>query len=308
MRPFGLYSYPELRPLRCAQGDIVAVPLPRCPAYFAEMKPICVACGVQQADSGLPPEHCAICEDERQYVPAGGQKWTTLKEMQATHRNQLDVEGPELISISTEPKFAIGQRALHLRSSGGNILWDCISFIDDRSVAAVQALGGASSIAISHPHYYASMIEWSRALGDVPIYLHAADGDWVMRPHPAIVFWQGDTHELAPGLTLIRCGGHFPGGTVLHWAGGAQGKSALLTGDVIQVGLDRKSVSFMYSYPNYIPLSPRTVRRIVEAVEPFEFDQIYGAWFGQNILKDAKQVLRDSADRYLSAISDDRSS
>ena len=272
------------------------------------MKFICVACGVQQADSALPPEHCAICEDERQYVPAGGQKWTTLKEMQATHRNQLDVEGPELISISTEPRFAIGQRALHLRSGGGNILWDCISFIDDRSVAAVQALGGASSIAISHPHYYASMIEWSRALGDVPIYLHAADGDWVMRPHPAIVFWQGDTHELAPGLTLIRCGGHFPGGTVLHWAGGAQGKGALLTGDVIQVGLDRKTVSFMYSYPNYIPLSPRTVRRIVEAVEPFEFDQIYGAWFGRNILKDAKQVLRYSADRYLAAISDDLSS
>ena len=263
---------------------------------------ICVTCGVQHAEAVLPPDHCVICEDERQYVGPGGQKWTTLKEMQVSHRNQLDVEGPELISIATEPKFAIGQRALHVRADGGNILWDCISFVDDRSVGAVQALGGVTAIAISHPHYYSSMIEWSRALGDVPVYLHAADGEWVMRPHRAIVFWHGDVHEVAPGLTLIRCGGHFPGGTVLHWSGGAGGKGALLTGDVIQVGHDRKTLSFMYSYPNYIPLNPQTVRQIVGSVEPFEFDQIYGAWFGQNILGNAKEALRYSAERYITAI------
>jgi hypothetical protein len=271
------------------------------------MKFICIACGVQYADSPTPPERCAICDDERQYVGREGQRWTTLKEMQTTHRNQLDVEGPELISISTEPQFAISQRALHVRAPGGNILWDCISLIDDRSVNAIQALGGVSAIAISHPHYYSSMIEWSRALGDVPVYLHAADGEWVMRPHPAIVFWQGETHELAPGLTLIRCGGHFAGGTVLHWSEGAGGKGALLTGDVIQVGRDRKTVSFMYSYPNYIPLNAQTVRRIVGAVESFEFDQIYGAWFGQNILSNAKQALHYSADRYIAAIKEELS-
>ena len=267
-------------------------------------KYICLTCGLQYADSALPPERCTICDDERQYVGAEGQKWTTLKELQSTHKNQLDVEGPELISISTDPKFAIGQRALHVRTSGGNVLWDCVSLIDDRSVGAVKALGGVSAIAISHPHYYSSMVEWSRALGDVPIYLHAADGEWVMRPHPAIVFWQGETHPLAPGLTLVRCGGHFPGGTVLHWAGGSQGKGALLSGDVIQVCPDRKSVSFMYSYPNYIPLNATAVRHIVAAVEPYPFEQIYGAWFGQNIMANAKDVLRCSADRYIAAIAE----
>jgi glyoxylase-like metal-dependent hydrolase (beta-lactamase superfamily II) len=123
-----------------------------------------------------------------------------------------------------------------------------------------------------------------------------------MRPHAAIVFWHGDSHELLPGLTLIRCGGHFPGATVLHWAGGAQGLGALLTGDVIQVGQDRKTVSFMYSYPNYIPVNAQTVRRIVSAVEPLQFERIYGAWLGQNILTDAKQALHSSADRYIAAI------
>jgi hypothetical protein len=265
---------------------------------------ICTTCGVQYADSAHPPEHCDICEDERQYVAWGGQKWTTLKELQASHINRLDVEGPELISLVTEPSFAIGQRALHLRTPDGNVLWDCITLVDDRSVAAVQALGGVTAIAISHPHYYASMIEWSRALGNVPVYLHAADGEWVQRPHPAVVFWQGDTHQLLPGLTLIRLGGHFPGATVLHWAGGAGGRGALLSGDVVQVGQDRKSVSFMYSYPNYIPVNAGTVRRIVELLEPYPFDQIYGAWFGRNIKSDAKAVLRNSAERYLAAIED----
>jgi glyoxylase-like metal-dependent hydrolase (beta-lactamase superfamily II) len=265
---------------------------------------ICVTCGVQYADTVVPPEHCAICEDERQYVGWEGQRWTTLKEMQTKYRNQLDVEGPELISIATEPKFAIGQRALHVRTPDGNVLWDCITLIDDRSVNAVQALGGVSAIAISHPHFYSSMVEWSRALGDVPVYLHAADGEWVMRPHPAIVFWHGETHELAPGLTLIRLGGHFPGGTVLHWAGGAQGKGALLTGDVVQVGPDRKTVSFMYSFPNYIPVNAATVRSILDAVEPYRFEQIYGAWFRQNIMANAKQALRYSAERYIAAIAD----
>jgi hypothetical protein len=264
---------------------------------------ICVTCGLQYAESARPPERCSICEDERQYVGWEGQRWTTLKELQASHTNRLDVEGPELISLVTEPKFAIGQRALHVRTPEGNVLWDCISLIDDRSVSAIQALGGVSAIAISHPHYYASVVEWSRALGDVPVYLHAADGEWVARPHPGIVFWHGETHELVPGLTLIRLGGHFPGATVMHWGGGAGGRGAVLSGDVLQVGQDRRTVSFMYSFPNYIPVSAATVRRIKETLEPFAFEQIYGAWFGQNIKSNAKEAFRYSADRYLAAIS-----
>jgi hypothetical protein len=264
---------------------------------------ICTTCGTQYAESVLPPEHCLICEDDRQYIGWTGQRWTTMDEIQSTHRNQLDVEAPELISIVTVPKFAIGQRALHVRSTGANVLWDCVSLTDDRSVAAVQALGGVQAIAISHPHYYSSLVEWSRALGGVPVYLHAADSEWVMRPDPCIVSWAGDTREIAPGLTLIHCAGHFPGGTVLHWAEGAGGKGALLTGDVIQVCEDRKSVSFMYSFPNFIPLNAGAVKRIVAAVEPFEFDAIYGAWFGRNIASGAKQAVRRSAERYIAAIS-----
>ena len=136
--------------------------------------------------------------------------------------------------------------------------------VDDATVAALRTLGGVSGIAISHPHYYSSMVDWSRALGGVPVYLHAADSQWVVRQDPAIVFWDGAAREVAPGITLVHCGGHFAGGTVLHWTDGADGLGALLSGDIIMVGQDRRTVSFMYSYPNYIPLGPMAVASIGE--------------------------------------------
>ena len=263
---------------------------------------ICVTCGVQFAASDRPPTSCPICEDERQYVNWEGQKWTTLEEVCSDYSNLIKSERQGLIGIGMEPKFAIGQRALLVQTSEGNILWDCVTLIDDSTIKAVNNLGGISAIAISHPHYYSSMVEWSRAFGNIPIYLHAADSQWVMRPDPIIKFWEGETHSLGKGFTLIQCGGHFAGGTVLHWAEGAEGRGALLTGDIIQVVPDRRYVSFMYSYPNLIPLSASGVNRIVGAVEPFQFDSIYGAWWGFRVLTDAKAAVARSAARYVRAI------
>ncbi len=265
---------------------------------------ICVTCGTQYPAWPAPPDQCAICTEERQYVGWQGQRWTTLEQLRVGHHNRMEPEAPGLVGIGTEPRFAIGQRALHVRTAEGGFLWDCISLVDQPTVAAVQALGPVRGIAISHPHYYSSMVEWSRALGGVPVYLHAEDAAWVVRHDRAIVFWDGDTREVAPGITLIRCGGHYAGGTVLHWADGAAGGGALLTGDIIMVGEDRRTAGFMYSYPNYIPLNARAVQRIGDMVESFDFEQVYVAWFGRNILSAGKQAVRYSVRRYLHAISD----
>jgi glyoxylase-like metal-dependent hydrolase (beta-lactamase superfamily II) len=258
---------------------------------------LCVTCGVQFAESAEPPPRCPICEDERQYVGWEGQRWTTLDELRRDHRAEIRDEAPGLVGIGCEPAFAIGQRALLVRAPGGNVLWDCISLLDDDIGAYVESAGGLAAIAISHPHYYSSMIEWSRAF-DVPVVVHAADREWVMRPDAAIEFWNGERRELGDGLTLLRLGGHFAGGTVLHWAEG----NALLSGDVVQVVQDRRWVSFMYSYPNLIPLPAEAIRRIVDALEPYEFERIYGAWWGRVVSEDGKAVVRRSADRYLRAI------
>src|SRR5215468_9189183 len=237
---------------------------------------ICETCGSQFTPSDAPPRSCPICEDERQFVPPGGQKWTTLEALARRHFNCYQQHESGLIGVGTVPKFSIGQRALILRASEGNILWDCIPFIDAATVEIVKGLGGLAGIAISHPHYYATMVEWSRAFGGVPIHLHAADRAWIMRPDPAIKLWEGDTLALLPGVTLVRCGGHFPGGTVLHWAEGAGGRGVLCAGDIAAVAPDRKSVSFMKSYPNFIPLGAGEVEAIAAALAPLSLDTIYG--------------------------------
>jgi hypothetical protein len=264
---------------------------------------VCVQCGTQFSETAQPPPRCPICEDERQFVRHDGQKWSTLARLAVDYHNRLEVEAPQLLGIGTEPDFAIGQRALLLQSPGGNLLWDCITLLDDKTIAEVNAHGGIRAIAISHPHYYAAMIEWSERF-DAQIFLHAQDRQWVMRENPRIQFWNGSTLPLWDELTLNNCGGHFEGGTVLHWPGGTHGKGALLTGDIVQVVQDRRYVSFMRSYPNLIPLGQTTVQRIVDLIEPFAFDQIYGAWWQANILSDAKGAVARSVKRYLRAISE----
>ncbi len=263
---------------------------------------ICATCGVQHAATDTPPARCPICEDERQYIGHNGQRWVTIPELQKEHHNRIEEVAPNLTGIGTVPGFAIGQRALLVRNPNGNILWDCISLLDDATIEAVNALGGIAAIAVSHPHTVGSLVEWSHAFGNVPIYWHADNRQWVMRPDPSFIFWEGETKILMDGITLIRCGGHFEGSDVLHWAQGADGRGALLTGDTMQVAQDRRWVSFMYSYPNMIPLNRRAVERIAHAVEPFKFEHLYGGWWDY-LVADAKAAVKRSAERYIKAIS-----
>ena len=259
--------------------------------------PICKTCGVQY---GADRDDCPICQDERQYVGWDGQQWTTLARLAADgYRGLVREEGPGVIGIGADPPTAIGQRALLVRAPGGNVLFDMISYIDDDLIAQVRELGGISAIAISHPHFYGSMIEWAHAF-DAPVYIHEADRQWTARPDDAIVYWRGDTREIGDRVTLINAGVHFDGGQVLHWAGGPDGDGVLCSGDIMTVVQDRRYVSFMYSYPNLIPERPRTIRRALAMLGPFQFDRIYGAWWRRVVAADGAAAVRRSADRYLS--------
>ena len=266
--------------------------------------PICVTCGVQYS---APRQDCPICLDERQYVGWDGQQWTSLAELaRAGHQGRLEEEGRGVTGIGASPATAIGQRALLVRTPAGNVLWDMITYTDDKMIAAVNALGGVNAIAISHPHFYGSMIEWAHAF-NAPVYIHAADRQWVARPDEAVVFWEGDTHRIGTDLTLINAGVHFDGGQVLHWAGGEDGRGALFSGDIVAVVPDRRWVSFMYSYPNLIPERPRTIRRALKLLAPFGFHAVYGAWWQRVVHADGTTAVRRSAERYLRfALDEDR--
>jgi hypothetical protein len=258
---------------------------------------ICVACGIQYPESDAPPTECPICEDERQYVPDDGQRWTTLAELRANHTNAIRPQ-LELTGIGTEPKFAIGQRALLVPFGDTNLLWDCVTLLDDDTAGEIERRGGLAAIAISHPHYYSTMVEWAQRF-DCAVHLHEADRRWAVREGSELEFWSGETLELGHGLTLIHGGGHFAGGTLLHWANGA---GALLSGDIVQVIPDRRHVGFMYSYPNLIPLPEASVRAMVDALEPFGYESIYGAWWDAILPRGGPEIVRRSAERYARAL------
>ncbi|HEY2133682.1 MAG TPA: MBL fold metallo-hydrolase [Acetobacteraceae bacterium] len=262
---------------------------------------ICTTCGCQYPDTEAPPAGCLICQDDRQYVNPTGQAWTSLPAMHKTYFNAFRQLEPGLLGVGTFPAFAIGQRALLLRTKAGNILWDCISFLDDITVTIIKALGGLAGIACSHPHFFASAVEWSHEFDSAPVHVHAMDRKYVTRLDPMVTFWEGDRLSLTEGITLVRCGGHFPGSAVLHWAQGAGGRGALLTGDTLQVRPD-KGLTFMHSYPNLIPLDAAAVRRIAEALQPWPFETIYGGWWERVIAARAKQVMAASVEQYVNAV------
>jgi glyoxylase-like metal-dependent hydrolase (beta-lactamase superfamily II) len=122
-----------------------------------------------------------------------------------------------------------------------------------------------------------------------------------MRPHANIQHWSGDSKKLDE-LVLIHTPGHFDGFQVLYWPKGADGKGVLLSGDQPLVCLDTRWVSFMYSYPNYVPLGARAIEQIMARLEPYRFDRIYGAFPKRTVVADAKDAVRRSAERFMRAI------
>jgi hypothetical protein len=264
---------------------------------------ICETCGTQFAPSEAPPANCPICEDERQYVGWDGQRWTTHEKLASQHSLRIG-EDDGLLAISMDGNFGIPQRMLLLPTATGNLLWECVSLVTPEAVTRLRERGGVDRIVISHPHFYSSMVEWSEALGNVPILLHAADREWVQRRSRNLEFWRGDVLSLGGGITLVRTGGHFPGSTALHWDSGVRGRGALFVGDSPQVATNRRAVSFMFSYPNYIPMRTSDVRDMQARLAPFDYEDVYGYSWGRNILGGGRAAIKASFERFFAAVGD----
>jgi glyoxylase-like metal-dependent hydrolase (beta-lactamase superfamily II) len=265
---------------------------------------VCETCGVEHAANDAPPDGiCAICADDRQYVLPTGQSWLTLPQVQQNRNAEIVELEPNLHGIVVTPKIGIGHRSLLVQTPDGNVLFDPPGFLDDALLNDLKALGGVSAIATSHPHLTGLSVSFSHAFDGIPIWYGGDDKRWVRRPDPVIRFWQ-DQQEVLPGLTLVQCGGHFPGSAVLQWERGAEGRGAILTGDTIRVNSDRTTVSFMRSFPNLIPLPPRSIQRIADAVRPLAFDRIYGGFDGEVLQSGAHEAVRFSAKRYIDWVTD----
>jgi hypothetical protein len=261
---------------------------------------ICARCAMQYSDTATPPESCPICQDEREAVAEGGQRWTTPAALAADHTTQMREEEPGLFGVGVTPSFAIGQRALLVCTPHGNVLWDCVPLVDRAARRMIEGLGGVTAICPSHPHFYAAFVDIADTF-DARILLPRVDARWIQRRSPRITLYD-DGIEPVPGVRVARVGGHFDGAAVLHWAAGSGGGGVLLTGDTIMVAEDRDWVSFLWSYPNLVPLDGDTVEEIARRVGRFRFDRLYGGWWGHVVgggEVDAAEAVQRSARRYV---------
>lgn len=261
---------------------------------------ICTTCGTAITIYSAPPALCPICNDERQYIGDGGQHWTSLEELQSVKKIEINAISNGLFTLQVKPSFAIGQRAFFIESRSGNILWDCIPFIDDDTIAFIKRKGGLKAIVISHPHYYSLMARWAEIF-DCVIYLHQADSKWVFCRDEKIQFWNNRHLDLWEGITAINTGGHFDGSSVLllPWH---HPKGILLTGDSLYITRNGKALTFMYSYPNHIPLPAYVIQEIDRRLSGIDFEKIYGAFAWANVEKDGRRIFDRSIASYLSIV------
>lgn len=260
----------------------------------------CATCGVENE---LDDEVCAICADERQYLPPGGQRWTTSDE-RAAEGCEIEIGGlePDLFGLTARPKADIGQTALLVRTPAGNLLWDVPGYLDEEAVTAVEELGGVAAIMASHPHMYGAQLQWARAFG-ATVWVSEGDRKWVRREGAEIRTWT-EPFEVLPGILAVQLGGHFPGSAVAQWSAGASGRGVLLTGDTIAAVPAAGWVSFQRSYPNRIPLSAAVVERVSSAALGLRFDRLYDN-FGGIVADSAAAAVERSAARYASWVRGD---
>ncbi|KAF4122026.1 Lactamase B [Geosmithia morbida] len=275
---------------------------------------ICRTCGTQFPSSDRNSTRtCHICDDARQFVPQTGQSFTTLDELRRDgHANVFtpyhyktragtssstgnDESDAEIIFIETQPKVGIGQRAALIRTQGGNVLWDCLTLLDDETTCRVRGLGGIDAMVISHPHYYTTHAQWARTFG-CRVYVASEDECWATMPCARRVGLTRTATDVLEGVTAIKLGGHFPGSMVLLSGGHLFVADTLVTtpsgmGDWSVDGAGRargrppgmNTFAFMWSIPNMIPLRAEELVRMWGVLRGYEFRATHGAFAGTDI-------------------------
>ncbi|KAI1378886.1 beta-lactamase-like protein [Hypoxylon crocopeplum] len=273
---------------------------------------VCTACGTQFPTADRQElKTCFICDDPRQFTPPTGQAFTTLDEICSSSKNTwTPVCGDNrFASIVTEPKVGIGQRAILIKTPQGNVLWDCITLIDEETIDKIKGIGGLKAIVISHPHYYTTHVEWARAF-NCPVYLAAEDKQWTTQSSPHQVFVNETELDLqiegvSSGIKVLKLGGHFPGSFVSLYEGRLLIADTLVTTpsglgswDTDAVGAARtrpsgmNSYSFMWSIPNMIPLSPDELQRMWSILKRYDFSSSHGAFLKTDIVKTVPEMKR----------------
>jgi glyoxylase-like metal-dependent hydrolase (beta-lactamase superfamily II) len=263
--------------------------------FDMEQSKVCGTCGTHYPS----PSHeiCEICNDDRQYIPEGGQVWTTHDQLLKNNSVRILKLHEKVYELQIKPTFGIGQRTLLILSEQGNILWDCIPLLNEPTIDFINSKGGLKAIAFSHPHYYSNMNDWAEAF-NCPIYIHHTDEQWIINKGKHITLWNGAEKTLWHGMKIMNIGGHFPGSSILHVPFLSE-DGAIFCGDTLTIAPSKKHIAVMYSYPNRIPLPLKEMERIKKRLETIPFDKMYGFYSDQNLLGNVKEVIKKSFARYV---------
>ena len=259
-------------------------------------KPVCKTCGTQYPPGQKLPEICTICNDDRQYITAEGQVWVELDDVAKQYCTKITQVGKNLYSLKMVPDFAITQRAFLVVSPNGNILWDCIPLLDQATIAFINSKGGLKAIAFSHPHFYSCMNVWAETF-NCPVFIHERDAESVMYKSDRLKFWQGNSLPVSD-FELVNIGGHFPGSSVLKVPAFSE-KGVILSGDTLYISRSGGHIAVMHSFPNLILLSKQEFLSVFEKAKNLEFDTMYGAFAGQDLVGNAREVFDSSMKRYI---------
>jgi hypothetical protein len=256
----------------------------------------CSTCGTQFTNAIYITKDCPICDNDRQFIPPNGQSWTKWNDLNINYSNNINELVPNLFEIRTSPRFALGQKAFLIITPNGNVLWDCVSLLNESTIEFIKSKGGLKAIIISHPHFNASMSDWAEAF-ECPIYIHQNDQEFILSKSKYIQLWNGDEKELWDQMKIKLIGGHFPGSCILIVPFLSKGDT-ILCSDTFWIAKNNKYVSVMYSFPNYIPVKISEIQRIKRVMKEVQFDQLIGSFDNQLLNANAKEILHASFDNY----------
>lgn len=227
---------------------------------------LCTNCGFWQCYFAVPLS-CPVCTDFRHTPPEDGFHFLTPDKAAAETRTLWTGEDTEIVMLSNSPRIGIGPNGYLLRHPEGNVFFDGAAYYSPDALGLIRSLGGIKWLAASHPHAYGALWQLQEKFAPI-VAIQAQDLSWTGAFSTAWPF--DESLELAPGLTLIRTGGHFAGHTILHWAE----KKTLFAGDMVKFH-GTSEISTHKGFNRKIPMSHAEVRRYAEAIRDLEFDTVY---------------------------------
>jgi hypothetical protein len=237
----------------------------------------CTNCGHWQRWPAPGPLTCPVCADVRNALPEHGFEFLTGKQVDdlvTGFWRPTAVDG--VTEFGTEPRFGLDSRGWVVETDAGLVGFECAPWYTAPMLAELRRMaagkGRLDVLASSHVHGYGALWQLQQELEPRVVAVGVQDLTWTKAFR---VTWPADdVLPLAPGVTLHRTGGHFPGHSVLHDAR----RGLLFCGDSLKVDLDDGGapvgLSAHKAFHAQIPLSHAELREYLAVVAELEFTAV----------------------------------